>query len=54
MVYNIPYGAVMPFPCDNVVYRKLYILHGKAVCEQQGVLSNKEFKEDKEIKDKYK
>ena len=44
-------------------YRKLYgkagdvhpvWYHGKAVCEQQGVLSNKEFKEDKEIKDKYK
>ena len=52
MVYNIPYGAVMPFPCDNVVYRKLCVLHGKAVCEQQGVTSNKEFKEDKEIKKK--
>ena len=42
-------------------YRKLYgkagdvhpvWYHGKAVCEQQGVLSNKEFKEVKEIKEK--
>ena len=42
-------------------YRKLYgkagdvhpaWYHGKAVCEQQGMTSNKEFKEVKEIKEK--
>ena len=28
------------------------LYHGKAVCEQQGMTSNKEFKEVKEIKEK--
>ena len=59
------FGAILSYvfisASDNVYYRKLHgkagdvhpvWYHGKAVCVRQGVTSNKEFKEVKEIKKK--